>query len=102
MFAGTFGTVAAASSSVETSPAPQDHTIEITVAGAGDTAGGAGDTAGGGHGDTGVMFSPMREETKAELQLDPGLAPGPQHGHAPATALSSLVILAVSAVMMHV
>ena len=97
MFAGTFGTVAAASSSVETSPAPQDHTIEITVAGAG-----AGDTAGGGHGDTGVMFSPMREETKAELQLDPGLAPGPQHGHAPATALSSLVILAVSAVMVHV
>ena len=95
MFAGTFGTVAAASSSVETSPAPQDHTIEITV-------GGAGDTAGGGHEDTGVMFSPMREETKAELQLDPGLAPGPQHGHAPATALSSLVILAVSAVMMHV
>ena len=91
MFAGTFGTVAAASSSVETSPAPQDHTIEITVAG-------AGDTAGGGHGDPGVMFSPMREETKAELQLDPG----PQHGHAPATALSSLVILAVSAVMMHV
>ena len=93
MFAGTFGTVAAASSSVETSPAPQDHTIEISVAG-------HGDTAGGGHGDTGVMFSPMREETKAELQLDPG--PGPQHGHAPATALSSLVIAAVLAVMMHV
>ena len=92
MFAGTFGTVAAASSSVETSPAPQDHTIEITVAGPGDT--------GGGHGDTGVMFSPMREETKAELQLDPG--PGPQHGHAPATALSSLVIAAVLAVMIHV
>ena len=92
MFAGTFGTVAAASSSVETSPAPQDHTIEITVAGHGDTA--------GGHGDTGVMFSPMREETKAELQLDPG--PGPQHGHAPATALSFLVIVAVLAVMMHV
>lgn len=90
MFAGTFGTVAAASSSVETSPAPQDHTIEISVAGHGDTAGG----------DTGVMFSPMREETKAELQLDPG--PGPQHGHAPATALSSLVIAAVLAVMMHV
>ena len=85
MFAGTFGTVAAASSSVETSPAPQDHTIEISVAGPGDT---------------GVMFSPMREETKAELQLDPG--PGPQHGHAPATALSSLVIAAVLAVMMHV
>ena len=85
MFAGTFGTVAAASSSVETSPAPQDHTIEISVAG---------------HGDTGVMFSPMREETKAELQLDPG--PGPQHGHAPATALSPLVIAAVLAVMMHV
>ena len=97
MFAGTFGTVAAASSSVETSPAPQDHTIEITVGGAG-----AADTAGGEHGDPGVMFSPMREETKAELQLDPGLAPGPQHGHAPPTALSSLVILAVSAVMMHV
>ena len=92
MFAGTFGTVAAASSSVETSPAPQDHTIEISVAGHGDTAGGPGDT--------GVMFSPMREETKAELQLDPG--PGPQHGHAPATALSSLVIAAVLAVMMHV
>ena len=92
MFAGTFGTVAAASSSVETSPAPQDHTIEISVGGHGDTA--------GGHGDTGVMFSPMREETKAELQLDPG--PGPQHGHAPATALSSLVIAAVLAVMMHV
>ena len=92
MFAGTFGTVAAASSSVETSPAPQDHTIEISVAGHGDTA--------GGHGDTGVMFSPMREETKAELQLDPG--PGLQYGHAPATALSSLVIVAVLAVMMHV
>ena len=101
MFAGTFGTVAAASSSVETSPAPQDHTIEISVAGPGDTGGGGpGDTGGGGHGDTGVMFSPMREETKAELQLDPG--PGPQHGHAPATALSSLVIAAVLAVMMHV
>ena len=93
MFAGTFGTVAAASSSVETSPAPQDHTIEISVAG-------PGDTGGGGPGDTGVMFSPMREETKAELQLDPG--PGPQYGHAPATALSSLVIAAVLAVMMHV
>ena len=100
MFAGTFGTVAAASSSVETSPAPQDHTIEISVAGHGDTAGGGPGDTGGGPGDTGVMFSPMREETKAELQLDPG--PGLQYGHAPATALSSLVIVAVLAVMMHV